>query len=104
MIEIIGQTTADKIKEISQNHSKREQWEKAREEVEELLEELMAGANPFSDDNLVYLTDNTWSECADVIIMIAQLAMQHGQEETVRQQILYKIDRQLERDKEVKGK
>lgn len=102
MIEIIGETTADKIYGISCHYTKREQWLKAIEEVNELTEELDRGTNPFGDDNLVYLTENTWSECADVIIMIAQLAMQHGKEEKIREQILYKIDRQLKRIEEEK--
>ncbi len=46
------------------------------------------------------MTDNTWSEIADVIIMLAQLAMQHGKEDVVRQQIEYKLERQLKRIEE----
>ena len=38
-----------------------------------------------------------WSKVADVIIMVAQLAMQHGKEEEVWEQIEYKLDRQLKR-------
>ena len=46
---------------------------------------------------MVYLTDNTWSECADVIIMIAQLAIQHGKEDEIKSQMEYKLNRQLNR-------
>ena len=49
---------------------------------------------------MVNLTGNTWSECADVIIMIAQLAMQHGKEKEVLEQIEFKVNRQLQRIEE----
>lgn len=72
-------------------------WEKAQEEVEELLTELRAVSNPFGFEDCVYFADNTWSEIADVIIMCAQLVMQHGKEDAVREQMEYKLERQLER-------
>lgn len=101
MIEITKMETLEgKIRRISEHYSKKNQWQKTISEAEELLEELKNAANPFSYEDLVYLPDNTWSEIADVIIMGAQLAMQHGKEEQVRQQLEYKVNRQLERIKQ----
>lgn len=86
-----------KIEYLANHYSKKEQYEKAIEEVTELEDELYKGSNPLGDSNMVYLTDNTWSECADVIIMIAQLAIQHGKEDEIRQQMEYKLNRQINR-------
>ena len=91
------ETTRGKIKAISKYYTKKNQLKKAKEELKELLIELDQAVVPFGMDGLVVLPDNTWSECADVLIMIAQIAMQHGKEETIRQQIAYKVDRQLGR-------
>lgn len=93
-------TIKDKIKCISQYYSKKNQLFKLKEELKELLTELdQAIVVCDFHDRVVYeavvLPDNTWSECADVLIMIAQITMQHGKEETVRKQIEYKVDRQL---------
>ena len=87
----------EKIKYLAAHYSKKEQYEKAIEEVTELEDELYRGSNPLGDRDMVYLTDNTWSECADVIIMIAQLAIQHGKEDEIKSQMEYKLDRQLNR-------
>ncbi len=86
-----------KIEYLAAHYSKKEQYEKAIEEVTELEDELYRGSNPLGDQDMVYLTDNTWSECADVIIMIAQLAIQHGKEDEIKSQMEYKLDRQLNR-------
>lgn len=86
-----------KIEYLANHYSKKEQYEKAIEEVTELEDELYKGSNPLGDPNMVYLTDNTWSECADVIIMIAQLAIQHGKEDEIRKQMEYKLNRQINR-------
>ena len=86
-----------KIEYLANHYSKKEQYEKAIEEVTELEDELYKGSNPLGDSNMVYLTDNTWSECADVIIMIAQLAIQHGKEDEIKSQMEYKLNRQLNR-------
>lgn len=86
-----------KIEYLANHYSKKEQYEKAIEEVAELGDELHRGSNPLGDQDMVYLTDNTWSECADVIIMIAQLAIQHGKEDEIKSQMEYKLDRQLNR-------
>ena len=90
------------IRFLATHYSQKSQWEKSIEEVEELLRELYMAANPFGADDMVYLSPNTWSEVADVIIMCAQLAMQHGKETEVRKQIEYKLDRQLNRIEEEK--
>lgn len=90
------------IRFLAAHYSQKSQWEKSIEEVEELLRELYMAANPFGADDMVYLSPNTWSEVADVIIMCAQLAMQHGKEAEVRKRIEYKLDRQLKRIEEEK--
>ncbi len=99
MLEIINiePTIEEKIHTIANHYSKKSQWEKTQEEVEELLAELRATSNPFGFEDCVYFADNTWSEIADVIIMCAQLVMQHGKEAAVREQMEYKLDRQLKR-------
>lgn len=94
MIDVSMKTIEDSIRMISEHYSKETQTMKACEECRELLDELNAGKH--INGKLVF-SDNTWSECADVIIMIAQLAMQHGKEEKVLEQIRYKVDRQLNR-------
>lgn len=38
-----------------------------------------------------------------MIIMVAQLAMQHGKEEEVREQMEFKVNRQLKRIEEENG-
>lgn len=87
----------DKIKFLAKYYTKKSQYKKAIEEIIELEDELYKGSNPLGDPGMVYLTDNTWSECADVIIMIAQLAIQHNKENEIRNQMEYKLDRQIER-------
>lgn len=86
-----------KIEYLAAHYSKKEQYEKAIEEVTELEDELYRGSNPLGDPNMVYLTDNTWSKCADAIIMIAQLAIQHGKVNEIKSQMEYKLNRQLNR-------
>lgn len=99
MLEIINiePTIEEKIHTLANHYSKKSQWEKTQEEVEELLAELRATSNPFGFEDCVYFADNTWSEIADVIIMCAQLVMQHEKEGAVREQMEYKLDRQLKR-------
>lgn len=89
-----------KIEYLANHYSKKEQYEKAIEEIAELEDELYKGSNPLGDPNMIYLTDNTWSECADVIIMIAQLAIQHYKEDEIRKQMEYKLNRQINRIKQ----
>ena len=98
MIEIINTepTLEDKIWQISEHYSKCEQIWKAREECQELLDELNRA---IYINRRITLPDNTWSEVADVIIMCIQLAMQNGKEDAVRAQMEYKVGRQLERIK-----
>lgn len=92
--------TEIQIRMLAAHYSKKNQWNKAKEELDECLEELYGAGNPFGYEEIVYMTDNTWSEIADVIIMLAQLAIQHGKEDVVRQQIEYKLERQLKRIEE----
>lgn len=92
--------TEIRIRMLAAHYSKKNQWNKAKEELDECLEELYGAGNPFDYEDIVYMADNTWSEIADVIIMLAQLAMQHGKEDVVRQQIEYKLERQLKRIEE----
>ena len=87
----------EKIHTLANHYSKKSQYEKTQEEIEELLAELRGASNPFGFEDCVYFADNTWSEIADVIIMCAQLVMQHGKEDAVREQMEYKLDRQLKR-------
>ena len=98
MIEIIDMEPSlpDKIRQISEHYDKYTQIRKAREECQELLDELFE--LKIINGNYV-LPDNTWSEVADVIIMCIQLTMQHGKEDIVREQMEYKVNRQLERIK-----
>lgn len=99
MLEIINiePTIEEKIHTLANYYSKKSQWEKAQEEVEELLAELRATSNPFGFEDCVYFADNTWSEIADMIIMCAQLVMQHEKEEEVRERMEFKVNRQLKR-------
>lgn len=96
MIEIIEAepTLLDKIRGISEYYSPEHQLKKAKEEVRELLAELEAAQ---IINGKIILPGNTWSEVADVMIMCSQLAMQHGKEDIVREQMEYKVNRQLER-------
>lgn len=104
MLEIINiePTIEEKIHTIANHYSKKSQYEKTQEEIEELLAELRGASNPFGFEDCVYFANNTWSEIADVIIMCAQLVMQHGKEDTVREQMEYKVNRQLKRIEEEK--
>ena len=96
MIEIMSMEPSllDKIRQISEHYNKYAQILKTREECQELLDELFE--LKIINGNYV-LPDNTWSEIADVMIMCIQLAMQHGKEDTVREQMEYKVNRQMER-------
>lgn len=59
--------------------------------------QLEKAPNPFDFEDLVFITDNTWSEVADVFIMLMQLIMQHESEEKVSEEINYKLNRQFDR-------
>lgn len=97
----IKQTLLDKIRSISEYYSPVHQVEKAKEEVRELLAELEAAQ--IINGELI-LAGNTWSEVADVMIMCIQLVMQHEKEDKVREQMEYKVNRQLKRIEEEKKK
>ena len=96
MIEIINMepTLLEKIRKISEHYSPEHQLKKAKEEVRELLAELEAAQ--IINGKLI-LPGNTWSEVGDVNIMNIQLAMQHGKIDKVREQMEYKVNRQLRR-------
>ena len=96
MIEIIETepTLMEKIRSISEYYSSEHQLKKAKEELQELLAELEAAQ---IINGRIILSGNTWSEDADAMIMCIQLAMQHGKEEKVLEQMHYKADRQLRR-------
>lgn len=96
MINIIetDPTLVEKIRKISEHYSPEHQLEKAKEELRELLAELEAAQ---IINGRIVLPGNTWSEVADVNIMNIQLAMQHGKENNVTNQIEYKVDRQIRR-------
>ena len=85
----------NKIRRIASHYSKANQLDKTFEELSELRTELIM-ADRYGED-FVILTDNTISECADVIIMCIQLAMQHGRESELVEQIEYKVNRQIGR-------
>lgn len=82
------------IRAISEHYSRENQLEKCKEELKELLAEL---EHAEIINGKMVLPGNTWSECADVIIMVSQIAMQHGKEDAVKEQMEYKLERQLRR-------
>ncbi|MGM9834816.1 MAG: hypothetical protein ACI31M_03470 [Bacilli bacterium] len=78
------------IKEIANHYGKNHQEIKTIEEINELRQELFAN---------IYegVTDNTPSEIADVLIMVSQLIYIYDIEEKVKDEIVFKINRQLKR-------
>ena len=95
MIEIMSTepTLWDKIRMIAEHYSKDSQSKKLLEEMVELAVEINFGLF----ENGGNLPDNAWSEVADVVILCAQITMQHGTEDKVREWMNYKVDRQLRR-------
>ena len=95
MIEIESmETLEEKIEYLAKHYSKKNQIEKCKEELKELLAEL---DNAIEINGEIVLPENTWSEVADVNIMTAQLMIQHNRKYTVIVQIKYKLNRQIER-------
>lgn len=95
MIEIESMETIEgKIEYLAKHYSKKNQIEKCKEELKELLAEL---DNAIEINGEIVLPENTWSEVADVLIMVCQLAIQHGKEEKVKCWTDYKLSRQLRR-------
>lgn len=96
MIEILSAEPSllEKINTIATHYSRESQLEEAKEELNELMDEL---ENAININGYISLSGNTWSEVADVMIMCIQLTMQHGKEDIVREWINYKVDRQLRR-------
>ena len=95
--KILDDPSLERIRTLSVYYSKRSQLSKAKKELRELLDELEKVPNPFDYEDLVFLTDNTWSEVADVFIMLMQLIMQHESAEKVSEEINYKLNRQFDR-------
>lgn len=93
--KILDEPSLERIRTLSVHY--RSQLLKAKEELRELLDELEKAPNPFDFEDLVFLTDNTWSEVADVFIMLMQLIMQHESAEKVSDEINYKLHRQFDR-------
>ncbi len=96
MIEIVSRepTIEEKIHTLAKHYSRENQLEKCKKELKELLAEL---EHAEIINGKMVLPGNTWSECADVIIMVSQIAMQHGKEDAVKEQMEYKLERQLGR-------
>lgn len=67
--KILDEPSLERIRTLSVHYSKRSQLLKAKEELRELLDELEKAPNPFDFEDLVFLTDNTWSEVADSYIV-----------------------------------
>ena len=88
------ETIEGKIEYLAKHYSKKNQIEKCKEELKELLAEL---DNAIEINGEIVLPENTWSEVADVNIMTAQLMIQHNRKYTVIVQIKYKLNRQIER-------
>lgn len=83
--------------EIAKHYSKQTEYIKLIEELEELTEEAYRATNPLGIPDLVYYTDNTWSEMADVINVCIHVALQQGKLDALMEQIDYKLSRQMER-------
>ena len=95
MIEIESMETLEgKIEYLAKHYSKKNQIEKCKEELKELLVEL---DNAIEINGEIVLPENTWSEVADVNIMTAQLIIQNHRKDSVIEQMRYKLDRQIER-------
>lgn len=80
-------TDEDRIRLISEKYTPKQQWAKAIEEVEELSDELLTYPPK----------KNFYSEAVDVIIMVAQVAMQHDKIDELESEMRYKLFRQIER-------
>ena len=101
----------EKIRQIANHYSKKNQRLKTVEEIDELLkelkttikkleklkEEIVSGTNPFGFNDVVCFPGNTWAEIADVFIMLIQLIMQHNMGKVVLENVEYKVERQLRR-------
>lgn len=101
----------EKIRQIANHYSKKNQRLKTVEEINELQAELkttikklenlkteiISGTNPFGLDDVICFPGNTWAEIADVFIMLIQLIMQHNMGKVVLENVEYKVDRQLRR-------
>ena len=94
MMKFMYDVLEEKIEYLAKHYSKKNQIEKCKEELKELLVEL---DNAIEINGEIVLPENTWSEVADVNIMTAQLMIQNHRKDTVIEQMRYKLDRQIER-------
>lgn len=85
---------------IADYYNKRDELGKLWEEIGELENELESSTNPFGLPDLVYLTPNTYSEMADVMIVCINVAIQQGKLDKLLEQIDYKLTRQIRRIEE----
>ena len=113
MIEITyaEPTLLERLKLISEKHTKKQQREKLVEELKEQREELTeaikkidkliaeveTAPNPFGFEDCVYFCSNMWSETGDVMNMCIQVTMQHKKTDTVKSEMTYKANREVER-------
>lgn len=86
----------NKIKFLADYYGKLNQELKAKEELSELQEEL--NYNIITDG----VSENTSSEIADVLIMILQIIYLYGIQEDVKEEIKFKLNRQIDRIKNTK--
>ena len=98
------QDSANKVtlKKIIETYGVSAQVDMAIEEMSELTKALLK--NRRSGGDSAKLRDDIIEEIADVTIMIEQLTMIFDCEAEVKQQIIYKLTRQLKRMKQEGGK
>lgn len=87
-----------KVREIAAHYGIKSQEQVAIEECAELIEAITkSNRRKDSAKELVASISDIAGEIADVLIMCEQLAYLYGIEEVVKEQIEYKISRQLVR-------
>ena len=86
----------NKIKFLANYYGKLNQELKLQEELTELHEEI--NYNIITDG----VSENTSSEIADVFIMISQLIYLYDIQEDVKEEIKFKLNRQIDRIKNTK--
>ena len=87
-----------KVREIAAHYGIKSQEQVAIEECAELIEAITkSNRRKYSAKELVASISDIAGEIADVLIMCEQLTYLYGIEEVVKEQIEYKISRQLDR-------
>lgn len=87
-----------KVREIAAHYGIKSQEQVAIEECAELIEAITkSNRRKDSAKELVASISDIAGEIADVLIMCEQLTYLYGIEEVVKEQIEYKISRQLDR-------